>query len=257
MTLHFIWWQGLKASPEAIQGNPAKWRKLNPGHKVKVWTGAAITRFVKREYPSYYAAFRRIGHNEAPNISIIKKCDFARLLILHHFGGAYIDLDCEPFRPLGSLLFSGEVHHRHTPFTYSREGSMPSTIPCCDPAPLQIDLTRYELIVSREHEMSYGEGWNAANTVMIAKAGGNVLARMIEALLPRAGMKVLDFAGPSGVTWWLRRNARKIRGKVLCIPPYYFLWQLHDMGPRWSKTICCHHNRLDWCDKSKEIPWDI
>ena len=257
MTLHFIWFQGLDHAPAALRPIPGKWAELNPGCTVKVWDGEMIRTMVSMFYPELLDFYEAIGEDEADNIRVIKKCDFARLLILHHHGGMYLDMDCDPLRPLDSLFLDGTVRHRLSPFRYARHGYPPSVLPENED-PVPVDFNRYELILSREHEPNEDlGGYNAANTVIIARAGSPLLLEMIMGCLGRERMKVLEFAGPLGLSKWLTARAGRLKGRVLMLPPYYFLWQAHDMGPPWRGTVCLHMNRLVWTDRTKAVPWDI
>ncbi len=260
-TLHFMWFQGLTAAPPELQDMPRKWKAMNPDYTVKVWDEKEILTFVASVFPTYLAFFKNIGFGEAPNIAVIKKCDFARLLILFAFGGAYVDLDCVPVRPISTLLDGGAVEHSFTKFEYSRNNSFPSKLKDRDALPIQTDFSKYELIVSREHchNPTLG-GFPIANTVMFGRAGSSLLSEMIVGCVANVKEKVLAFAGPFGLSKYLKGRVHELAGRVLTLPPYYFLWQLHDMGPAWKNTVCCHLNRMDWVDWSnpeKKFPWDI
>lgn len=257
MILHFIWFQGLDHAPEALRHIPGKWQEMNPECTVMMWDWEKIAELIMFHYPHFTEFYQGIGEGESDNIAVIKKCDFARLLILHRYGGMYLDMDCDPLRPLDNLFADGTVCHRLTPFRYARHGYPPSELPE-NGDPLPVDFNKYELILSREHEPNAElGGYNAANTVIIAQAGSPLLLEMIMGCLDRAGLKVLEFAGPLGLSKWLTARADRLKGRVLMLPPYYFLWQVHDMGPPWRGTICLHMNRLDWTDRTKAVPWDI
>ena len=62
-----------------------------------LWTDNDIFDFIKRYYPNDFNYYLRLNMN-------IKRADIARYLILHKFGGAYVDLDIELKYPLGRLL---------------------------------------------------------------------------------------------------------------------------------------------------------
>lgn len=254
--IHFIWWQGIPNAPDVLQPIPIKWGKLNLEHRILLWDGPRVTQFIHRHYPWWGQWFERIGEDEAANVAIIKKCDFARLLILHHHGGVYADLDCEPYLPLNSLFGQDLVRHRFTPFQYSRNFSSP-TILAEDADPRTVDWSRYDLILSREHLPNESGEFSVANTVMCARKGCPMLRTMAEECVPRSADKVLDFAGPRALSRILRENLDSARGKVFTLPPWYFLWQTHDMGEPWTHAISRHLNRLDWADKTLSKPWEI
>jgi len=255
--LHFMWWQGLSSAPSELQDVPRKWQEMNPEYQVKVWDEVAILTFIGRVYPKYFRFFCDIGLGQDKKISIIKKCDFSRLLILHAFGGGYIDLDCIPLKPIRSLWEGAQVEHTFTNFKYSRNSSFPSTLKDTEAFPIATDFSRYELILSREHcpNASLG-GYPIANTVMWGKAGAPLLVDLIQNTLRNVNEKVLAFAGPLAISRYLKASAKQLEGRVITLPPYYFLWQVHDMGQPWKKSVCHHLNKMDWADKTRHIPWD-
>ncbi|MET0465325.1 MAG: glycosyltransferase [Chitinophagaceae bacterium] len=256
-TLHFIWYQGLRTAPPELQAIPSQWKSLNPEYQIKVWDSVSLEEFIKNCYPHYLSFFRNIGSGQTERQAVIKKCDFGRLLALLRFGGGYIDLDCEPVKPLRSLFDYGKVEHIHTRFVYSRNGSYPTNLKKIHGKPIQVDFEKYELILSREHCFNTVlNGWSVSNTVMFAKAGSALLNDMIVSCIANVKEKVLAFAGPLGLSKYLISRISDLSGRVLTLPPYYFLWQKHDMGEVWERAVCCHQNRMDWTDKTNIVPWD-
>ena len=78
---------------------PKKWllfqdtvKALHPDWTYLLWTDADMDRFVRREYPHFYAVYAGF---ERP----IMKADVFRYLVLNKIGGLYLDLDYEFFRP--------------------------------------------------------------------------------------------------------------------------------------------------------------
>jgi mannosyltransferase OCH1-like enzyme len=67
-------------------------------YEYKFWTDAAINNFVKSKYPDLYNYF------ESGFEFTIQKMDFARLLVLYHFGGVYIDLDSLCVRNVNDII---------------------------------------------------------------------------------------------------------------------------------------------------------
>ncbi len=255
---HFIWYQGFYSIPSEIKHVPEMWEEYNDGYEIHLWDQWSLLTLIKRKYPEYMLFYLGLGSDEPENIRIIKRCDFARLLLLHAFGGWYIDMDCVPLRPLSSLLDSHQVDHALTEFAYSPSKFWRTDLGALPVSTKEVDFESYQMIFTREHAPS-GEvgGRTVCNGFLYAKAGSSVLADLIDGCLPHGDKKVLKFAGPHGLSTQLRNMIDKIRGVVLVLPPFYFLWQSHDMGPPWSKTVCCHINRMDWADKSLTKPWDI
>jgi hypothetical protein len=255
---HFIWYQGFYSTPEQIRPVPDMWEEANEGYSYHFWDQWSLLGLIKSKYPEYFHFYLGIGSDEPENIRIIKRCDFARLLVLHAYGGWYLDMDCVPVKPIKSLLDSHRVDHLHTQFTYSSFASGRSDLGRIASDGRAVDFDSYDLILTREHGPSPEVGGHTVcNGIMYATPGSSVLADLIDGCVKRVDQKVLKFAGPHGISSHLRQMISAVKGKVLVLPPYYFLWQTSDMGPPWANTICCHMNRLDWADKSLPKPWDI
>jgi len=234
------------------------WEELNDGYEIHLWDQWSILTFIKAKYPEYFIFYLGIGLDEPEKVQIIKRCDFARLLLLHAYGGWYIDMDCVPIRPISSLIDSQEVDHTQTVFSYSPSRFMRSNLLQEPPNTKKVNFSSYDLILTREHSPSVDVGGHTVcNGIMYARAGSTILADLIDGCLSRVDQKVLKFAGPHGMSSYLRSKVSEIRGSVLVLPPYYLLWQTYDMGKPWEKTICCHINRMDWADKNLSKPWDI
>ena len=98
-------------------GHPRKFQELNPEYLYMFWNNARVLELFREEpYKKYYDFYTNI-------ISMhIERCDFARLAILHKYGGFYFDLDVEPHRAIPDehrkydLFFIREpVEHRSVP----------------------------------------------------------------------------------------------------------------------------------------------
>ena len=82
-------------------GYPRRFQELNPDYLYYFWNNARINELFREEpYNEYYEFYRRLQH-------LIEQCDFARLMVLHKYGGFYFDLDIEPHQPIP------EEHRRH------------------------------------------------------------------------------------------------------------------------------------------------
>lgn len=69
----------------------------NPDFEYMFWTDEDIKRFITTNYPNILNFYNSYEY-------VIEQIDFARLLIVYHFGGIYIDLDTYCFKPLFSIL---------------------------------------------------------------------------------------------------------------------------------------------------------
>lgn len=254
--IHFCWTQGFDKMPKELWGIPQQWRELNPSHQLMFWDSGNIMKLVHEHYPLLTGIFDRISKTETEKVAAVKCSDLARLLILHHHGGHYVDTDCTPFLPLGTLFEGPLVRHRFAQFDYS------------DPSPLSdgdapdeketVDWSRYELILSREHHPSaeFG-GCLAANTLITAPwKGSKLLEDIISRLLPDWNNRVLQFAGPLAFSRALMASVPFHKGKAYLLPPWYMLWSA-GMGKPWKHCVSAHQNILSWCDFNAPVPWDI
>lgn len=260
--LHFMWSQGRAAAPEQIRDTPERWQALNPTSHIWFWDKYAIEKLIRDYYPSFWLFYDELGRGQPGNVATIKKCDFARLLILFHYGGMYADMDCIPLKPLSHLFDGCVVKHRRTSFQYSRDGSL-ATVLGDDPRPDKTPFKNYEMVLSREHcqvealkSYNYGKPQYAlANTVMFSVKQNPDLMDLLAFIQKRAKMKVLEFAGPWALTRWALESQKRLVGRLCVLPPFYFLLQPHDMGKPWKDTISLHLNRMDWVDHSKQAGW--
>ena len=82
---------------------------MNPDHEYILWTEKAIDDFILKEYPELYKFYITITE-------ILTRVDFARLLIIYHFGGVYADLDMECLQPIDSWIVDHtKVNIAHEP----------------------------------------------------------------------------------------------------------------------------------------------
>ena len=83
--------------PDHLKAMQSSVQKNNPQYKYMFWTDEEINKFVCSEYLELMAFYDSFQY-------VIQKADFARLLILYHFGGAYVDLDSMCFGKIDGLL---------------------------------------------------------------------------------------------------------------------------------------------------------
>ena len=76
-------------------------QNMNDDFEFKLWSHSPgtpeIDEFIKREYPNIYNIFNKAKYG-------VQKADIARIAILYHFGGVYIDLDILCLKPLKTLF---------------------------------------------------------------------------------------------------------------------------------------------------------
>ena len=93
--IHQLWKED--TLPERYRAMALSWKRHHPDWEWRLWSDAAIDEFVARHHPELKPLFD--GYRQP-----ICRADTARYLILQRFGGLYVDLDMEAFRPLDPLL---------------------------------------------------------------------------------------------------------------------------------------------------------
>ncbi len=78
----------------------ASWGKHNPSWEFRFYTDDDIDRFMDENYPEHLEV---LNSYDQP----IKKIDAFRYFLLYRYGGIYVDLDFECFRPLDGLFKEG------------------------------------------------------------------------------------------------------------------------------------------------------
>lgn len=240
--LHFMWYQGFKQIPAYLKSTPRNWAVMNSGYSVIQWDQENLTEFIYSKYPQFFETWSSLP-------SVIKKCDFARLLVLHYYGGVYLDCDLIPLSPLESLLSSD--------FRYCQRIKGVRMLPK-PPPKSPVNFSEAELIFSREHRAIDAKGFGIANGVIIAKPNNQLLYDFLEHRSQDTESRVLDYLGPHALTRFIRSRAEGLQGKVIVLPPYYLLWEMTAMDeqpPDW--TISIHLAKNHWGDHSKKDWWNV
>ena len=90
--IHYCWFGG-NEKPEVIKKCIASWKEKCPDYEIKEWNESnfdvSINRYTKEAYDSKKWAF---------------VSDYARLWIVYHYGGIYLDTDVELLKGLDDLL---------------------------------------------------------------------------------------------------------------------------------------------------------
>jgi len=90
--IHHFWF-GPAQKPELAQRCMASWRATLPDYEIKEWTEA--------NYDVHKSAFAREAHANGKWAFLT---DFARLDVLHEYGGIYLDADVEVYKDFTPLL---------------------------------------------------------------------------------------------------------------------------------------------------------
>lgn len=94
--IHQMWVQGFQSMPENYQQWSNKWKEHHPDWRLMFWDDMSARRMLEKNYPHYVDMY--------DDLIVVKKTDFFRLILLHHFGGVWVDTDTYPIRTLESLI---------------------------------------------------------------------------------------------------------------------------------------------------------
>lgn len=238
--VHLCWFPQLADVPPRWRDTPTKWRNLNPGWAVMTWSERQFTDFMQTHYPMWLGEFLRV------NVPV-KKSDFARMVLLHHYGGVYIDFDIEPLRSLDSFLSDEVVWAR----LRTGAGKFPRFLTA-----EEVAYGKYEIIFSREYQR-IDEHTGVANGVMIARDGCEILREFIEKHFRNHTLPVLKYMGPHALTYFLRKHYNRREHCIL--PPYYWLWERDHFKDQEPPSFCVatHGAQNSWGDHSKPKWWDV
>jgi mannosyltransferase OCH1-like enzyme len=87
--------------PAEWKAYPQTWKDHHPGWTYRLWTDEDFLPFVREHFPEFQQTFTAYSYQ-------IQRVDAIRYLILHKFGGVYVDMDIECLRPLDDLLAGRE-----------------------------------------------------------------------------------------------------------------------------------------------------
>jgi hypothetical protein len=93
--LHQIWIGG--EPPQQWSELSRTWRRHHPSWEHRLWTDAESRPFVERRYPGLLSLYDSYSYP-------VQRADVLRYMLLHHFGGAYADMDLECLRPIDPLI---------------------------------------------------------------------------------------------------------------------------------------------------------
>lgn len=104
--IHRIWIDknqplGNSVLPERYNKYILAWKEYNPDFTHKLWSGKQILELIQEYFPEYVNFYLSLT-------PFIKKCDFARFVIVYVFGGFYCDIDFYCKRSIAYLTEGGE-----------------------------------------------------------------------------------------------------------------------------------------------------
>lgn len=99
--IHQIWWQGENKVPDTYPDYRHTWKENHKDFKYMFWDEKKIKNLINK-YPQYKKMFYSMP-------KMIHKIDMAKYIILHHYGGLYVDMDSECFKSIEDILFKNEI----------------------------------------------------------------------------------------------------------------------------------------------------
>ena len=75
------------------------WKHHHPSWHYRLWDEAKIVQMMEKHFSDFLETFNSLD-------AVIKKIDFSRYFIMFLYGGVYVDMDFEAFRPIDPLVFS-------------------------------------------------------------------------------------------------------------------------------------------------------
>lgn len=96
--MHQIWYQGEGKIPTKLKDYRANCKKINKAYKQYIWDGETIERFIEDNYPQYADVYKSFP-------MMIQKIDFAKYLILHFYGGVYVDMDVVCMKEVEKMIY--------------------------------------------------------------------------------------------------------------------------------------------------------
>lgn len=150
------------------------WSRLHPDWTIVLWTDDELRQLVRWHYPWFEPTLEKARH-------WVSVADACRSLLLHRFGGAYMDLDVEAFQPLDDVippganaLLSEPADPAHmlsraghplwmwTVRHYSHSIGAPGVFDAAGPGALEKSLKEYEAFVSAQRHGGARAEWSVS-----------------------------------------------------------------------------------------------
>lgn len=150
--IHQIWMQGEENIPKKFRPNINSIKNINTDFKYILWDEVKLIQLLKKlskTYPQYLQTYYKF-------VFLHQKIDFMKCVILHEFGGIYIDIDAESMKPLNTLL---------------------ETYPNYDTIVSYTNTNTFESYVLCGHSTCYNNG------IIIAKKGSEIMSELLNAMV--------------------------------------------------------------------------
>lgn len=95
-TFHQIW-LGTKPIPPMLRKYAKTWKDNHPKWNFELWDDDKSSALMKESYPNLLNFYQSLPY-------LTQRVDVIKYLVLHEFGGLYMDFDCECLKPIDDLL---------------------------------------------------------------------------------------------------------------------------------------------------------
>lgn len=107
------------------------WIKNHPDWKYMLWTDGKARKLIEERYPKLLETYDSYGEH-------IRRVDALKYVILHEFGGVYVDMDLENIKPIDPLMktyscFLGQEPYEHSILDGNFETLAINAIMACRP----------------------------------------------------------------------------------------------------------------------------
>lgn len=209
--VHQMWLQGWHEMPRVLRSWRRDWAEINEEWDWQFWDLRRVEDLVYSRYRELRDVWEELGREQP-----IKRADMGRMIILHAYGGLYVDMDLQPlvrFRP-------------------GLRGNPPRVL-CVG-------------------ESGFGaEGHDRiANGFLGCEPGLPVWLRILHDARSRARGKVLDFLGPRVLGPALLRAKKAGEIEFAMVP-----WEMALSRPAQPGAILHNHEVRSWGDPAKGELW--
>lgn len=233
--IHQMWVQGFENMPNQYQLWSNLWQEKNPNWEYKFWYEENTITFLKENYPQYIDVYT--------NLITVKKTDFFRLILLHHFGGVWVDTDTYPLQPLDDLIkkFDLEKYDMIVGFENDDNGTWKSKL---------VDNARKKI------EEKFDKYYPKSKTLIVGSAflmfrpNQQFLIDFIEFSKNKVDEPVLNHFSTWIWTDYLLDFVDKLNVKIL--PSYICLTPIET-----DETYIVHKYDGTWLKRNQDIPWHV
>jgi hypothetical protein len=248
--LHFIWYQGFDdlTFTADLKTNITLWKEKNPDWTIRLWDEASLSKMIQDRYPNMYGCWKNLDR-------LIKKCDFARCLLMHEYGGVAVDCDCVPLRSLNDFLCDTTMYYEKQ-FLTSR---------IFEPSPYEyyphhefarpVNLDNYSVLLSVENFRcdDYHKTAPVATCVVVSKPHADLWIQFLGYAVPFRQSKTLSAFGSHRFGVFMANYYHNAKSRdVLIMPSYYTMFDQAWYGHAVDKdfALSSHAFNVSWGDLS-------